>query len=143
MHLISSHLGEEIRRIQLVDVDGEGVTDDMVGEVIEFGFAPAHPLGMRIGINIICASVMAVIFDPAFVGSTARSPIDHGAFTGPGVVVILGDVIEIAVRVGQSFRIALAEHDDVRVFETGECGFGCEPLKNTFHGIAARLVSEN
>ena len=52
----------------------EGLSNDVIGELVGACLAPAEALDVAVGVDVVGAGFVAVVFDPAFVGVFACAP---------------------------------------------------------------------
>ena len=123
---------------------GKRAAHDVIGKLVETRFAPTQRLDMAIEVDVIGALAVAVVTYPALVAILAGTPLHEGRFTDPGVIVVLVDAAILAVIGGiERLRIALREHDDVRVGQRAEGGLGGKFIQHAFQSAASGFMGED
>ena len=116
----------------------------MIGELVEASFAPRQGLDMPIEVDVIGPLTVAVIANPTLVGVFAGAPLHQRGFPDPRVVIVLLDAAIFGViRRVEGLRVALREHDDVRVGQGAEGGLISETNQGALQRVTGGLVGED
>ena len=73
------------------------MADDVVGILVVAGLGPAQEFDVVVGVDVVGASGVPVVPNPALVGVVAAAPLNERGFAVPRIVVVLihGAVLRI------------------------------------------------
>ena len=92
------------------------LADTVIGELVEAGLAPAPILDLAVAVDVVGATTMAVVADPALICILATSPLDQRTLAHPGVIVVLVDAAELGVFGSvKDLGVALGKHDEIGI----------------------------